>query len=55
MSVLVLPVTTWLCWIIYRNEHADLLVFHTSSLEPLAHCQNVASLSLSYLNKFDIQ
>ena len=44
MSGLVLLVATWKCWISYRNGYAELLVL----LEPLAHCRNVARLSLFY-------
>ena len=53
MSGLVLLVATWNCWISYRNGYVGLLSFTNvpslaASLEPLAHCQNVASLSLFY-------
>ena len=45
MSGLVLLVTTWNCWISYKNRYAGLLVLH---LLPLTHLRNVASLSLFY-------
>ena len=49
MSGLVLLVVTQNCWINYKNGYAWLLVLHLLPLfEPLAHQQNVASLSLSY-------
>ena len=40
MSGLVLVVATWNCYLSYKNRYVGLLVF------PLAHYQNVASLSL---------
>ena len=44
---LVLLATTWYCWISYKNGYAGLLGPSqlAASLEPLAHRQNVASLS----------
>ena len=46
---MVLLVATWNCWISYKNGYVGLLVLHLlPSLEPLAHRQNVASLSLFY-------
>ena len=44
MSGLVLSVATWNCWISYRNRYAGV----AASLEPLTHCQNVASVSFFY-------
>ena len=52
MSGLVLLVAIWNCWISYKNECAGLLFFHLLPLEPLAHHQNVASLSLFYRYHF---
>ena len=45
---LVLLVATWNCWISCKNGYAGLLVLLAAFLEPLAHCQNVASLSRFY-------
>ena len=54
MSSLVLLVATWSCWISYKNmicRTVGLLL--AVSLEHLAHCWNVASLSLFYRYYFD--
>ena len=48
MSGLVLLVTSWNCWISYKNEYADWYSSFAASLEPLAHRRNLASLSLFY-------
>ena len=45
MSGPVLLVTTWNC---YKLQKQKLLVLQLLPLEPLAHCRNVASLSLFY-------
>ena len=46
MSRLVLLVTTWNSWISYKNRTVGPSL--ATSLEPLAHCANVARLSLFY-------
>ena len=46
MSGMVVIVATWNSWISYQNVYAGLLVL--SLLLLLAHCQNVANLSLFY-------
>ena len=49
MSELVLLVATCNCQMSYRNEYAGTVgPLLAASLEPLAHCRNVASLSLFY-------
>ena len=48
MSGLVLLVSTWDSWISYKNGYTGLCPSHAAPLELLAHCQNVASLSLFY-------
>ena len=53
MSGLVLLVANWNCWINYRNGCWSFTCRAVgpslaASLEPLAHCRNVASLSLFY-------
>ena len=47
MSGLLFLVATWKRWISYENGCARLLVL-TASLEPLAHHQNIAGLSVFY-------
>ena len=47
MPGLVLLVATWYCWINYKNGYAGLLSPSLAAcLEPLAHRQNIVSLSL---------
>ena len=48
MSGLVLLVATWNLWISYRNICRTVGPSLAASVEPLAHCRNVASLSLFY-------
>ena len=48
MSGLVLLVATWNCWISYKNIYRTVGPSLAASLEPLAHRQNVASLSNFY-------
>ena len=48
MSGLVFLVATWNCWISYRNIYRTVGPSIAASLEPLAHCRNVASLSFFY-------
>ena len=48
-------IATWNCYTSYRNEYAGLLVLNftlVASLEPLAHHQNVAILSIFYRDYF---
>ena len=46
MTGLVLLIATWNCWISYKNRYAGVVPSLATLLEPLAHRQNVASLSL---------
>ena len=47
-------VATWSCQTNYKNKYAGLSALHLLLLlNPLAHCQNVASLSLFYRCYFD--
>ena len=49
MSGLVFPFATWNYWISYKNGKTKTVgPSLTASVEPLAHCHNVASLSLFY-------
>ena len=49
MSGQVLLVATWNCYISYKSRYVGLFCPSLAAcLEPLAHCQNVASLSLFY-------
>ena len=50
MSGLVLLVATWNCCISYKNRYAAPSL--AASLEPLAHCKNIASLILFYRYHF---
>ena len=54
MSGLVLLVATWNCWISYKNICRIVGPSLAASLEPLAHCQNVVSLSFFYRYYFGI-